>query len=578
MAKTKIEVDLIIKGSDSVAQVEQKTKSLRSELFKMKELLASGVLNADQFSELSQEAAALQDRIGDVNKEIKLLSSDSKKLDSIISLTQGIVGGFAAVQGITALAGEENEDLQKTMVKLQGAMAALNGLQAVAATLNKSSAFSTNLLSFAQARYTMVVGGTTGALKVLRIVGATLGIGLIIAAIGLLVVNFEKVKKVVDRFIPSLKLLGDIISNVWQKMTDYVGITSDATRELERFIDVNKRMQSDQEKEIDLLKARGATAKEVYDAEKKLINTKIAQLIYLKQVNGEYTKDEQKQWDDLLHEKEVLIAAHGKTLADETKKRNDELKKLNEQAQAKELADLEKFLADSAAAYEKGKATNLDFLEQNLYAQDELNSLNELNQTLKQDERDAKEAEYLAGKRAYLAGIEKQERDRQEKEEKELTDAKLAIRTNYFNAANSLGEALVGEGFKQTAAGKAIALSQIATDTAVAISSLVKNSQANPANAPTGGIAGAVQFAAGIAQITANIANARKILVGGGTPSAGGGSAAPSVGNSQPPPIRGFIPDRENLKKGDTRVFVLEKDITDKQGVVARVKTNATLV
>jgi|GEM_PF-6555079 len=59
---------------------------------------------------------------------------------------------------------------------------------------------------------------------------------------------------------------------------------------------------------------------------------------------------------------------------------------------------------------------------------------------------------------------------------------------------------------------KASALVQIGIDTALAISSLVKASQQNPANGPTGGLAGAAQFAAGILQISANIKQAESIL------------------------------------------------------------------
>lgn len=55
-------------------------------------------------------------------------------------------------------------------------------------------------------------------------------------------------------------------------------------------------------------------------------------------------------------------------------------------------------------------------------------------------------------------------------------------------------------------------LFQIAIDTAAAISALVKNSEANPANAVTSGVAGAVQFATGLARITTNMAKASQLL------------------------------------------------------------------
>ena len=197
MAKTKIEVDLVIKGGESVEQVETKTKSLKTQLKEMKALLASGTLDSQAFSKLSAEAGALQDQIGDVNEQVKNLASDSQKLDGLISITQGIVGGFAAVQGVTALVGDENEDLQKTMVKLQGAMSALAGIQAVANSLNKTSAATTTfqaiqlrVLNFVEAQRAASLQYTTVAMQratfAARMFGAalaTLGIGALIAGV-----------------------------------------------------------------------------------------------------------------------------------------------------------------------------------------------------------------------------------------------------------------------------------------------------------------------------------------------------------------------------------------------------------
>jgi hypothetical protein len=55
-------------------------------------------------------------------------------------------------------------------------------------------------------------------------------------------------------------------------------------------------------------------------------------------------------------------------------------------------------------------------------------------------------------------------------------------------------------------------LTQIGIDTAQAISALVKNSEQNPFNAWTFGSAGLTQFLAGMVRITANIANAKRLL------------------------------------------------------------------
>ena len=66
------------------------------------------------------------------------------------------------------------------------------------------------------------------------------------------------------------------------------------------------------------------------------------------------------------------------------------------------------------------------------------------------------------------------------------------------------------------AAYKAFALSQIAIDTAIAVSGLTKNAEGNPLNSVTFGAAGVGQFIAGLSRIFANIAQAKSLISGSG--------------------------------------------------------------
>jgi hypothetical protein len=342
MAKTKIEVDLVIKGGESVEQVEQKTKSLKTQLKEMKALLASGTLDNAQFNKLSKEAGDLQDKIGDVNQQVKNLASDSKSLDGMISITQGIVGGFAAVEGITAMVGEGNEDLQKTMVKLQGAMSALAGIQAVANTLNKTSAayttantIATNISTFAQKRYAAAVGTTTGAMRLLRIAGAALGIGLIIGAIALLVTNFDKLKNVVGKFIPSLDTLSKGFKLAYNAVTDFIGISSDGKRKVEEFEKANAKANKTLENEIEVLEAIGGKEEQIYRKKSLMISNNIL-LLERQKLQGIVSQEEyQTKVEELRQEDRVLEAEHDKEVLDGKKKTGDKKvaieKKVNEQ-------------------------------------------------------------------------------------------------------------------------------------------------------------------------------------------------------------------------------------------------------
>ena len=138
-------------------------------------------------------------------------------------------------------------------------------------------------------------------------------------------------------------------------------------------------------------------------------------------------------------------------------------------------------------------------------------------------------------------------------------------------------EAVIGQQFKNTAVGKTIALSQIATDTATALSSA--GVAAAKATALTGNpLSGIAVYTTTAAQVIANAIRAKSILSGGGAGSSGGGSG--SSGNNQaqgqPQRLSTFIPQQDQ-QGGITRVVVLEKDITSTQDRVARIRDNATI-
>lgn len=135
-----------------------KTTSLRAQLRLMREELAqleiSGQTGSARFNELSIAAGNLADQVGDTGQRIKVLASDTKYLDAGIQAITGLTGAFTAAQGAAALLGDDNEKVQKTIQKVTGALAILQGIQAVANALNKDSALSIILLSKARATNT----------------------------------------------------------------------------------------------------------------------------------------------------------------------------------------------------------------------------------------------------------------------------------------------------------------------------------------------------------------------------------------------------------------------------------------
>ncbi len=153
------------------------------------------------FKQMEAEAGKLKDQIGDTSQRIKTLASDTVRIDTVVSAVQGITAGFQIAQGAAALFGSENEDLQKSLLKVQGAMALATGVQQVANLLNKDSILITQGQAAAQALYATAVGASTGAMKAFRIALLATGIGAAIAAVGLLIAKWDDLTAAVRRFL-----------------------------------------------------------------------------------------------------------------------------------------------------------------------------------------------------------------------------------------------------------------------------------------------------------------------------------------------------------------------------------------
>lgn len=128
------------KAASAHATLRQQIKAVKEE---MANLRANGIdENSAAYKRLVNELGRLQDIQGDIAAQGKIMSNDENQFAGMLSGLQGVVGGFTAAQGAVALFGAENENLQRIMLKVQALMSITMGLQQVAQTLNKDSAFS----------------------------------------------------------------------------------------------------------------------------------------------------------------------------------------------------------------------------------------------------------------------------------------------------------------------------------------------------------------------------------------------------------------------------------------------------
>lgn len=125
---------------------EQANKSLRARIRELKEemalLIDQGIdEQSEAYKALVNELGRLQDIQGDIAQQGNILANDEAKYQGIIQGLSGLAGGFSAATGAISLFAGENENLQKIMTKVQSVMAIAMGMQSVAQTLNKDSAF-----------------------------------------------------------------------------------------------------------------------------------------------------------------------------------------------------------------------------------------------------------------------------------------------------------------------------------------------------------------------------------------------------------------------------------------------------
>lgn len=195
---------------------------------RMYELAFAGKQNTEEFKNLQTEATRMRKTIIDVDAAVDTFAESGKTFEALAQGASALAGGFAVAQGAAALFGEENEEIEKALLKVNAAMAILQGLQEVSAILNKDSAFNIMFLSKARTSDVTATGAqtvATGANTVATTAGTVatkalglalkgLGIGLIIGAILYLVTNWDKLRASLDKFLPVGKKTGDLFGEL----------------------------------------------------------------------------------------------------------------------------------------------------------------------------------------------------------------------------------------------------------------------------------------------------------------------------------------------------------------------------
>lgn len=191
--------DKFEKIANSAAPLKKKLKDIQNTLAQMN---MDGLSNTDIFHRMAAQAAEYQDAIGDARQATRLLSSDTANLDAGIQAFSAIAGAATIATGVMGMFGAENKEVQQAILKVQSALGILNGVQAIANTLNKDSilmlkikqiqelatAQATTVNSTATGVNTVATGANTVAMKIWNTVKA-IGKALLGDFSGLLIVG-----------------------------------------------------------------------------------------------------------------------------------------------------------------------------------------------------------------------------------------------------------------------------------------------------------------------------------------------------------------------------------------------------
>ena len=148
------------KIQNSSAPLKRQLRDLQAIMAKMN---MNGLSNTSQFTEIAEYAGKLKDAISDASNAVQKYASDTSNLDAMASAFQGISGAVSLATGAMNLFGVENEDVKEAILKVQSAMALLNGVQAIANTLNKDSALMLKLKSIQYSTDTAATTANTTA-------------------------------------------------------------------------------------------------------------------------------------------------------------------------------------------------------------------------------------------------------------------------------------------------------------------------------------------------------------------------------------------------------------------------------
>ena len=528
------------------------------------------------YGEQSKEAIEGQKRLAQLQDITnKKIDQQNQRIDDAAKTVSALSAAYGGVQGALELTGLAGEDTIKQLAKIQSALAIGDAIQNLTefrgAITNTFSSFGKSIkTTFSTLRSSLIATG----------------IGAFVVALGLVAANFDTVKKVVLNLIPGLGSVADFIGNLVNKVTDFIGITSEAGRATEKLIKDNEKAIKEGERNLELNGDK-------YD---EFTQRKIkANIEFLKKQN-EFKNDEQLSEEQknifIRQAREKANREIAKSDEDRNKAFKDANKKLSDEQKAfrdeqdkiikEEAAARQKVLDDSLAAESKAFQLQLQAADNKTKAAEEQAKLDEEN-LAKQFEIENE----IQGKQQETSNKKILLDKKTAADEQAILDVRLSAQLQFLNQIGSVFGTLSGLFEQGTAASKIAAIAEIGLGTATGfINGLDIAQKSAKGTGPAAAFAFPIFYASQIAAVLGAAGKAKQVLsqVKGGAggvnlPSGSGLASAPvspqlSTVNTVTQLNQASI---NEMGSATGRAYVVESDITNQQEKIIRINRAARL-
>jgi len=377
MATKQVKIDIDVKSGSVKIAGEETIKLSRQVQILMKEL--------EKTQKGTVEFELLSSKLNETKDRMSAVKAQSSELFSTFSMLPGPIGdiGSAADNTLSTLKTFSTFSFKDISTQFKGLF---KDVGEVASNVSKATGitklYATTSQLLAKGLNAVGISANAGS-KGLKIFSGALvatGIGAIVVALGALISNFDKVRDTLYKMIPGLKAVGDAIGGVINFFTDLIGITSEAERAEEKRQATYAKNKANTEivnkgiqREINLLKARGATQEEIDKKQKQMLINRKKDLEGVANEQKKLYGEQGQEYLDIKNELAVIDAEAEKRKKEADDKATKDRQQKGAQANQKAIQQQKEFLqaqADANVQNIKNEAdTNEKALREALQAQ-----------------------------------------------------------------------------------------------------------------------------------------------------------------------------------------------------------------